>query len=196
MSSNIYHRSKLFQKFMPVVMKTTKALKWGNCKSLQGGMWTLQLNFREYTCSFRQSFLLFGQSKKLSLYKNTARTKYDGYIHLHCTLSDVFKPRHESTCPRCPIETIRRPVTSDQGHIQLLNFSTCEHSLKCFPQMDSLRLLAGIISCLQILHQNQNISWILSDCLLGSSEHSSEKDKKDKKDTMLSFLMILLQLQV
>ena len=70
---------------------------------------------------------------------------------------------------------------------------TREHSLKCFPQMDSLRLLAGIISCLQILHQNQNISWILSDCFLGSSEHSSEKDKKD---TMLSFLMILLQLQV
>ena len=56
---------------------------------------------------------------------------------------------------------------------------TCEHSLKCFPQMDSLRLLAGIISCLQILHQNKNISWILSDCFLGSSEHSSEKDKND-----------------
>ena len=145
-------------------MKTMKALKWGNCKSLQGGMWTLQLNFREYTCSFRQSFLLFGQSKKLSLYKTTARTKYDGYIHFHCTLSDVYKPRHESTCPRFPIETIRRPVTSDQGHIQymwaqlemfsidgLFHIACWDHFMfaDITPEpeylLDSFRLLSGII---------------------------------------------------
>ena len=85
-------------------------------------------------------------------------------ISTHCTLSGVYKPRHESTSPRFPIETIRHPVTSDQGHTlytwaQLEMFSTDGFfEIACWDHLmfaditpeqeyllDSFRLLSGII---------------------------------------------------
>ena len=102
-------------------------------------------------------------------------------ISTHCTLSGVYKPRHESTTPRFPIETIRRPVTSDQGHIQymwaqlemfsidgLFHIACWDHFMfaDITPEpeylLDSFRLLSGIIWAL-IWERQERHNALLSD---------------------------------